>query len=129
MRMLLALLLALLVTIGSGCSADKANTSVEVTRIGTLPLSEGQHPGVTADDFGVPGGRQLSFQPVEAGKRTQQIILLFPRSLDAPTATNRLIEVKGRLHNLETTKGFAPNNRFPYTVLCVDQWKYVGDAP
>jgi len=119
MKNILALSILLVATTGF---ASETNL---VAKVGMLPQSEGQQPAVVASDVGVPDGKQASLELIQSGKRTHQIIVIYPKNMAMPTESNRLIEVHGVLRQFETTKGNGPNNRFPYEVLSVRSWKYI----
>jgi hypothetical protein len=96
-----------------------------VRKTGMLPQSEAQQQAVVGADVGVPGGKQASLELIQDGRRTQQIVVIYPKDMAVPTETNRLIEVQGVIHKFETTKGNAPNNKIQYEALTVTSWKYI----
>jgi hypothetical protein len=122
MKTILALLLLFA---ASTCLAGGTNETNLVRRIGMLPQSAGQQPAVVGSDIGLPDGKQASLELIQNGKRTQQIVVIYPKNMAMPTETNKLVEVQGVLHELGTTKGNGPNKAFQYEVLAVESWKYI----
>ena len=92
--------------------------------VGSLPKMENQHPLVVGKT--VKEGFQGSLDLVEDGKRTRQIIVVYPNNMRRPEDEGRLIEIKGKLHLFRAGKppGDLHKKAFDCEVIEVLEWEY-----
>ena len=95
-----------------------------VTRVGYLPTQEDQHPLIVGSV--IPEGVQGYLDLFEDGKRTSQIIVVYPANMKRPEETKRLIEIKGKLHSFTLGKPSQGLHKRTYEneAIEVSEWKH-----
>ena len=128
-------ILALLV----GCSVSTSETVkpeteqdgnvTMVTLVGFLPAQEDQHPLIVGSV--IPEGSQGYLDIFEDGKKTKQIIVVYPANMKRPDETKRLIEIKGKLHSFTPGKPSQGLYKRSYEneVIEIFEWKYTERTP
>jgi hypothetical protein len=128
------LLAVLALTVLIGCSASVPDTSavepedgrtVKLTKVvGLLPRSVDQHPLVVGKT--VKEGHQGYLDLVDNGKRTKQVIVVYPTEMKRPEDEDRLIEIEGRLHLFKASNPANTMHKrtFDCEVIEVLEWKY-----
>jgi hypothetical protein len=102
---------------------QEANVTM-VTRVGFLPTQEDQHPLIVGSV--IPEGVQGYLDLFEDGKKTSQIIVVYPPNMKRPEETNRLIEIKGRLRSFTLGKPAHVLHKITYEneAIEISEWKY-----
>jgi hypothetical protein len=96
-----------------------------VKRVGLLPEIEAQHPLVVGKT--VKEGFQGYLDLIENGKRTKQIIVVYPINMKRPKDNDRLIEIRGKLHLFKANNptNILHKKAFDCEVIEVVEWKYI----
>ena len=128
------LLTVLALTVLIGCSKSAPNTSAvepdnerkgKLTKVvGLLPRSVDQHPLVVGKT--VKEGHQGYLDLIENGKRTKQVIVVYPTDMKRPEDKDRLIEIEGKLHLFKASNPANTMHKktFDCEVIEVLEWKY-----
>jgi hypothetical protein len=95
-----------------------------VTRVGFLPTQEDQHPLIVGSVF--REGQQGYLDLFEGGKRTKQIIVVYPVKMKMPEEKNHQIEIKGKLHSFNFGKPSQGLHKMTYENEAIEvlEWRY-----
>jgi hypothetical protein len=95
-----------------------------VTLVGFLPTQEDQHPLIVGSV--IPDGVQGHLDLFEDGKKTKQIIVVYPSNMKRPDKTNSLIAIKGKLHSFTLGKPSQGLHKRTYEneAIEISEWKY-----
>ncbi|MEI6808725.1 MAG: hypothetical protein WCN95_08380 [bacterium] len=124
----------LFLTVLVGCSISAPNTEKPKSKheddarliktVGLLPKIENQHPLVVGKT--VKEGFQGYLDLVEDGKRTKQVIVVYPTNMKRPEDKDRLIEIRGQLHLFKASNptNVLHKKAFDCEVIEVLEWEY-----
>jgi hypothetical protein len=117
----------------TGCSSFSSTTDVPkpkqtdettITRTGFLPSDIHQHPLIVGTV--ISEGHQGYLDLFEDGKKTKQVIVVYPTHMKRPEEMNRLIEIKGKLHSFRLGKPSQGLHKRTYEneAIEIHEWKY-----
>ena len=123
-----------LLAVLTGCSSSSSTTNVPkpkqtdetttITRTGFLPSDIHQHPLIVGTV--ISEGHQGYLDIFEDGKKTKQIIVVYPPQMKRPEEMNLLIEIKGELHSFSLGKPSQRLHKRTYEneAIEIHEWKY-----